>query len=196
MISQTDPSYFPTMTSPIRSCGGPITNLLTIPQKQEGREGNRWKGMRMASMGHNAAFPPPPHPLYLRLPRLPCSLSGCPLGEGERRPTVGLTILYTSAGEQWRPTTKNSGNRGTAFGWLLHTGPIHTHWSAETLWCQRDGVQERAAERSQRYHALELLLDLTFLCSYAHAGKKYIPTKMSYNTLLKPYKKYMRKVNI
>lgn len=73
MISRTDPSYFPTMTSPIRSCAGAITNLFTIPQKQEGREGNRWEGRRMASRGHNAHCslpPPPPHPLSLRLPAL------------------------------------------------------------------------------------------------------------------------------
>jgi len=69
MISQTNPSYFPTMTSPIKSCGGAITNLFTIPQKQEGREGNRWEGQRMASKGHNAycSLPPPPHPLSLSL---------------------------------------------------------------------------------------------------------------------------------
>lgn len=151
MISQTDPSYFPTMTSPIRSCGGAITNLFTIPQKQEGREGNRWEGRRMASKGHNAYSslpPPPPHPLSLRLPPLLCSLSGCPQSARERRLTISLTILYTSGCEQWRPTTKNSGNRGTAFfsfGWLLHAGPIDTHRPAETDRCQREraGVRER-----------------------------------------------------
>lgn len=54
-ISQTDPSYFPVITFPIRSSKA-ITNLLIIPQKQEGREGNRWEGRRMVSMRHNAPF--------------------------------------------------------------------------------------------------------------------------------------------
>lgn len=147
MISQTDPSNFPTMTSPIRSCGGAITNLFTIPQKQEGREGNRWEGKRIASKGHNAycSLPPPPHPLSLRLPPLLCLLSSRPLSARERRLTISLTILYTSGGEQWRPTTNNSGNRGTAFfsfGWLLHAGPIDTHRSAETDRCQRERERE------------------------------------------------------
>lgn len=60
MISQTDPSYFPAMTSPIRSRGRALTNQLAIPQKQEGREGNRWESGTMASEGHNADFSPPP----------------------------------------------------------------------------------------------------------------------------------------
>lgn len=46
----------PAMTSSIRSSSGAITNLLIIPQKQEGREGNRWEGRRMVSMRHNAPF--------------------------------------------------------------------------------------------------------------------------------------------
>lgn len=95
--------------------------------------------------------PPPPHPLYLRLPPLRCSLSGCPQGLGEGRPTISLTMLYTSACEQWRPATKNSGNRGTAifsFGWLLHARPIDTHHRpAETDWCQRNGEREVGAKR-------------------------------------------------
>lgn len=61
------------MTSPIRSGGAVITNLFTIPQKQEGREGNRWEGRRMASKGHNAYCSLPPHPLHLRPPPLLCS---------------------------------------------------------------------------------------------------------------------------
>lgn len=143
MISQTDPSYFPTMTSPIRSCGGVITNPFAIPQKQEGREGNRWEGRRMVSEGHNAycSLPPLPHPLSLRLLSLLSSLYSHSQLERERRLTISLTILYTSGGEQWRPTTKNSGNSSTAsfsFGWLLHAGPIDTHRLAETDRCQKE----------------------------------------------------------
>lgn len=70
-----------------------------------------------------------------------CSLSGCPQGSGERRPTISLTMLYTSACEQWRPATKNSGNRGTAIfssGWLLHARPIDIYRPAETDRCQRN----------------------------------------------------------
>lgn len=64
------------------------------------------------------------------------------------RLTISLTILYTSRGEQWRLTTKNSGNRGTTFfslGWLLRAGPVDTHRPAETDRCQRHRVKQLSA---------------------------------------------------
>lgn len=50
---------------------------------------------------------------FVSLPPL-CFLSSNPQNARELRLTISLTILYTSAAEQWRTTTKNSGNRGTA----------------------------------------------------------------------------------
>lgn len=50
---------------------------------------------------------------FVSLPPL-CFLSSNPQNASELRLTISLTILYTSAAEQWRTTTKNSGNRGTA----------------------------------------------------------------------------------
>lgn len=132
MISQTAPSYFPTMTSPIRRRGRAITNLPAIPQKQEGREGNRWEGRRIVSEGHNAhcSLPPPSPPPWPLSPRLPPplrSLSSNPPSTREPGLTISLTILYTSGAEQWRTTTKNSGNRGTALLLLRVAPACRTH---------------------------------------------------------------------
>ena len=116
--------------------------------------------------GTQCSLPPPPHPLYLRLPPLRYSVSSCPQSEGERRPTISLTILYTSGCEQWRPTTKNSGNRGTAFfsfGWLLHAGPIDIHRPAETDWCQRD---ERNKEGDTKRQYRDMMLSLSWFITH------------------------------
>lgn len=127
MISQAGPSYFPTMTSPIRRRGGAITNLLTIPQKQEGREGNRWKvgEWRARDTMLTAPF------LLLHSPSpfvsLLCLLSSNPRSRREPRLTISLTMLYTSGGKQWRTTTKNSGNRGTALLLLGVAPACQTH---------------------------------------------------------------------
>ena len=124
---------------------------LSHRNRKEERETDGKAGEWRAK-GHNAfcSLPPPPHPLSLRLPPRLCLLSSRPRSARERRLTISLTILYTSGGEQWRPTTKNSGNRGTAFfsfGWLLHAGPIDTHRPAETDRCQRE--RERRGERER-----------------------------------------------
>lgn len=142
----------PTMTSPIRRHVGAPTNLLTIPQKQEGREGNRWKGRRMVSKGHNAhSLPPPPRPLYFRLP--PSALLSLERSTNARelRLTISLTILYTSAAEQWRTTTKNSGNRGTAL-LLLRVAPAcpSIHIGLQRLTGAKETAGEGGGERRGR----------------------------------------------
>lgn len=85
--------------------------------------------------------------------RLPPPL-GSPLssnrpGAGEPGLTISLTILYTSGAEQWRTTTKNSGNRGTALLLLtpggscmpepsIHIGLLRLAGARETHWARAE----------------------------------------------------------
>lgn len=75
-----------------------------------------------------------------------------PQNARELRLTISLTILYTSAAEQWRTTTKNSGNRGTALLLLgvapacpsIHIGLQRLTGAKETA---REGGRERERHR-------------------------------------------------
>ena len=90
---------------------------------------------------------------FVSLPPL-CFLSSNPQNARELRLTISLTILYTSAAEQWRTTTKNSGNRGTALLLLgvapacpsIHIGLQRLTGAKETA---REGGRARERERER-----------------------------------------------
>lgn len=101
---------------------------------------------------------------FVSLPPL-CFLSSNPQNARELRLTISPTILYTSAAEQWRTTTKNSGNRGTALLLLgvaptcpsIHiglqrlTGAKETAGSGGGGW--RDTERRRKRQRERERHA-------------------------------------------
>lgn len=137
------------MTSPIRRHGGALTNLLTIPQKQEGREGNRWKGRRMASEGHNAhSLPPPPQPLDFRLP--PSALlsleqsTKCERAEAHNQSDNTVykccRTMEDNHKEFWEQGHGPSSARGGS------CMPINSHRPAETDRCQRDSREGGGGE--------------------------------------------------
>lgn len=102
---------------------------------------------------------------FVSLPPL-CFLSSNPQNVRELRLTISLTILYTSAAEQWRTTTKNSGNRGTALLLLwvapacpsIHIGLQRLTGAKETA--GKGGVQVCKKRNNQ-----------TTSCSQAHRSK-------------------------
>lgn len=114
---------------------------------------------------------------FVSLPPL-CFLPSNPQNARELRLTISLTILYTSTAEQWRTTTKNSGNRGTAL-LLLRVAPAcpSIHIGLQRLTGAKEtgreggGERHRGRGREKCVQVCEKRNNQTTSCVGAHRSK-------------------------